>query len=159
MIFLSRFSSDSSQSTGLQFVRVYNVWHTLVKDALAKIGLTHPQYIFLAATGYLAQFHECVTQKMISDTSSIDPMTVSQLARLLENKNFIKRLPHPTDTRAKSIVLESAACDLLKTATPIVEDIDNQFFGQLGEKESDFRQICHTLLSRSLAPIPPDRIR
>ena len=138
MSFPSKYKLNANASAGLLFIKAYNLWHTTIKRSLAECGLTHPQFVFLACTAYLLQNNEHVTQNMISEFSDIDVMTVSQIAVLLEKNKLILRQPHPTDTRAKSVVLIQAGQAALQKSMPVVEEIDRIFFAKLGSKQKEF---------------------
>ena len=79
---------DSHQSVGLIFWKVSTLWQRKIKENLNKIDLTHTQFVILASIQELSEDHKIITQKEISDFSSIDTMTVSSVLRLLEKKSF-----------------------------------------------------------------------
>ena len=70
-----------------------------------------------------------VTQIMISKLSEIDVMTVSQILSLLEKHDFVKRKEHSRDTRAKVVILNKKGEEILQTAVPLIEQID-EFFSE-----------------------------
>ena len=113
-MFISKYKDDSEKSTGLLFMRVYNKWHLMIKKELKKINLTHPQFVVLASLAYLSQNENEVTQVMISKLSEID-------------------------TRAKVVILNKKGEEILKTAVPLIEKIDELFFGKLNSHEEQFK--------------------
>ena len=113
-------------------MRVYNKWHLMIKKELKKINLTHPQFVVLASLAYLSQNDNEVTQIMISKLSEIDVMTVSQILSLLEKRGFVKRKEHSRDTRAKVVILNKKGEEILQTAVPLIEQIDEFFFRKVG---------------------------
>lgn len=131
---------NADEAIGLQFIKVYNIWHNRIKSKLNEIELTHPQFIVLTSLGYLQLSKQEVTQVMVSATSEMDVMTVSQVLRILEKKGYIKRDSHSRDTRAKSLTLTKKGIAIMNQALPIVENIDQQIFGALGEQEAIFQQ-------------------
>lgn len=143
--FPSKYQDSSDHSIGFSFIRVYNIWHRQIKTALAKIGLTHPQFVVIASLGYLAQFDQEITQVNIAGTSDIDVMTVSTIIKNLEKKQLVKRTASIKDTRAKSVQLTTEGAEIMIKAMEIVEEIDQQFFGQLGNEQADFNQLLHRL--------------
>ncbi len=145
VVFPSQFQGEAGASPGLLFIRAYNRWHGLVRKALATCGLTHPQFVFMACTGYLAQTEEYVTQSMVSSLADMDLMTVSQLAVLLEKKGLISRVAHPHDSRAKSVSLSAEGQLRLNKSLPTVEAIDQEYFGALGTGQKEFLQMLHIL--------------
>ncbi len=126
-------------------MRVYNKWHFMIKNELKKLNLTHPQFVVLASLAYLSQNNIEVTQVMISKISGIDVMTVSQILNLLEKHNFVKRKEHSKDTRAKTVVLNKKGEEILQKAVPLVERIDEIFFGKLDNDEDRFKQFLAKL--------------
>ena len=127
-------------------MRVYNKWHSMIKQELKKMNLTHPQFVVLASLAYLSQNgNEEITQVMISKLSGIDVMTVSQILNLLEKNDFVKRKEHSRDTRAKAVILNKKGEEVLQKAVPLVEQIDEIFFGKLDTDEEQFKHFLARL--------------
>lgn len=145
-MFPSKFSEDSSQSLGFVFIKAYNNWHCKIKEVLKPTGLTHPQFVVLTVIAYLQSHGENVTQKMISDCSEIDTMTTSQILRLLEKKNFIRRRQHKIDTRANVIELLPEGQAKIAQAVPSVEKVDDEFFGILQSDKANFMNLLKKLI-------------
>ena len=129
-------------------MRVYNKWHSMIKKELKKMNLTHPQFVVLASLAYLSQNGNEVTQVMISKLSGIDVMTISQILSLLEKHNFVKRKEHSRDTRAKAVILNKKGEEILQKAVPLVEQIDEFFFGKLNNDEEEFKHFLIRLNER-----------
>lgn len=144
-MFPSKFKDDSSKSTGLLFIKAYNNWHAQIKKALRPIGLTHPQFVILTVTAYLQSRGEKVTQKMIATHSEIDTMTTSQILKLLEKKNLLQRKQHPADTRANVIILLTGGKEKVAQAVPLIEKIDDIFFGVLQSDKTNFMNLLKRL--------------
>lgn len=143
--FPSKNKDNSEEATGLLFMRTYNKWHGEIKKQLREIGITHPQFVILASLGYFLQNKEEVTQIMLAKMAGMDVTSVSQIINLLEKNGLILRKEHSRDTRAKSVTLTAKGQDKLKQALPVVENIDIQFFGSLGENEMTFIKLLHSL--------------
>ena len=127
-------------------MRVYNKWHSMIKQELKKMNLTHPQFVVLASLAYLSQNgNEEITQVMISKLSGIDVMTISQILSLLEKNDFVKRKEHSRDTRAKAVILNKKGEKVLQKAVPLVEQIDEIFFGKLDTVEEQFKHFLARL--------------
>lgn len=139
-MFPSKFKNDSSKSPGLLFIRVYNNWHAHIKKILQPLGLTHPQFVVLAVTAYLQNQGENVTQSMIATRSEIDPMTTSQIIKLLDKKKLLKKEPHPTDTRANVICLLEEGIQKVSQSVHLIEEFDHIFFGVLQSDENHFME-------------------
>jgi DNA-binding MarR family transcriptional regulator len=143
----AKFKNDSDASTGLVFIRVYNKWHTTIKKELREIGITHPQFVVMTVLNFLGQLDEYVTQVNIAKMADMDVMSVSQIIRGLEEKGFLKRAANPNDTRANAVWLLEKGQETIKSALPIVERIDGEFFGTLANKEQLFRECLHKLIT------------
>ena len=139
--FHSHYADNHQESTGLLFARVYNAWHGRVKKALQKVGLTHPQFIILTSLGYLELQQDLVTQVNLAAFSDMDVMTVSQVLKLLLKKGLVERREHPQDSRAKVVFLTDIGRERMNQALPLVEAIDQTYFGQLGIQVSDFNRL------------------
>ena len=126
-------------------MRVYNKWHSMIKQELKKMNLTHPQFVVLASLAYLSQNGNEITQIMISKLAGIDVMTVSQILNLLEKNDFVKRKEHSRDTRAKAVILNKKGEKVLQKAVPLVEQIDEIFFGKLDTDEEQFKHFLARL--------------
>ena len=126
-------------------MRVYNKWHSMIKKELKKMNLTHPQFVVLASLAYLSQNGNEVTQVMISKLSEIDVMTVSQILSLLEKHDFVKRKEHSRDTRAKAVTVNKKGEEVLQKAIPLIEQIDELFFGKLDDDEERFKHFLSRL--------------
>ena len=126
-------------------MRVYNKWHSMIKKELKKMNLTHPQFVVLASLAYLSQNGNEITQIMISKLAGIDVMTVSQILKLLEKNDFVKRKEHSRDTRAKAVILNKKGEEVLQKAVPLVEQIDEIFFGKLDTDEEQFKHFLARL--------------
>lgn len=102
-----------------------------LKKVLDPLDLTITQFVMLAAVGWLSRDNDAVTQIDIANQSSADRMMVSKVLRTLEEKKFITRQEHPTDTRAKVIKLSPSGESVLQKALISVETSDVDFFSVL----------------------------
>lgn len=110
------------------------------KRVLDPLDLTHTQFVLLAALGWLARENETVTQIDIATQANLDRMMVSKVLRTLENKKFISRQEHKTDTRAKSIQLTKSGEEILQKAVIEVERADIEFFATLKNRLPMFNE-------------------
>lgn len=144
-IFQSNYKDNHQTSTGLLFIRVYHEWHSQVKQVLRQIDLTHPQFIVLTALGFLSTQQEWVTQVNLANFSDMDVMTVSQIFKLLAQKGLVARDTHPQDSRAKIVLLTEEGQVRMNQALPLVEAVDQSYFGRLGERQQVFKQFLQEL--------------
>jgi DNA-binding MarR family transcriptional regulator len=141
-----RFKKDSDASTGLVFIRAYNKWHCIIQKELRKIGITHPQFVVMTVLNFLSQTNEFVTQASIARMADMDVMSVSQILRGLETGGFLTRAANPKDTRANAVRLLPKGLEAIKKTLPVVEKIDDEFFGVLLREEDSFRNYLRKLI-------------
>jgi MarR family transcriptional regulator, organic hydroperoxide resistance regulator len=130
-------SPGATPSSGAGFLlwQVSNHWQRSLRHALGPYGITHVQYILLSGIAELETMAEEVTQARLAQQCRTDVMMTSQVVRTLESSGFIERHDHPTDRRAKRLVLTAEGLDKLNQATPAVLDADENFFSALGKKQ------------------------
>ena len=139
--FNSIYKDEYKKSTGLLFIRTYHKWHGLIKKQLKTIDLTHPQFVVLTTLAALLRQQEWVSQTDIARFSDMDVMTVSQIIRLLVKKELIMREVHPKDSRANIILLTDTGLQRVNQALPLVEGIDQAFFGKLENNTETLNQL------------------
>ena len=139
--FNSIYKDEYKKSTGLLFIRTYHKWHGLIKKQLKTIDLTHPQFVVLTTLAALLRQQEWVSQTDIARFSDMDVMTVSQIIRLLVKKELIIREVHPKDSRANIILLTDTGLQKVNQALPLVESIDQAFFGKLENNTETLNQL------------------
>jgi DNA-binding MarR family transcriptional regulator len=115
------------QSPGFLLWHVSTSWRSCVEATLKTFGLTHPQFVVLATTGWLTRNGELATQAAIGKLAGLDPNTASQVLKGLEKKKLIERI-QATDARAKHPKLTSKGQAILTCALPAVEKQDAEFF-------------------------------
>ncbi|HEY2809996.1 MAG TPA: MarR family transcriptional regulator [Rhabdochlamydiaceae bacterium] len=124
------------QSPGFLLWQVSTSWRSSIESVLKALGLTHPQFVVLATTGWLTRNNELITQVAIGKMAGLDPNTTSQIIKGLEQKSFIKR-HQSSDGRAKNVSLTAQGAEILSQALPIVERADAEFFNPLTKNEGD----------------------
>ena len=143
--FNSIYKDEYKKSTGLLFIRTYHKWHGLIQNELKTIDLTHPQFVVLTSLAALLRRQEWVSQTDIARFSDMDVMTVSQIIRLLVKKELIMREVHPKDSRANIILLTDTGLQKVNQALPLVEGIDQAFFGKLENNTEILNQLLMEL--------------
>ncbi len=122
------------RSPGFLLWHVSTTWRTSIEVMLKSIGLTHPQFVILATLGWLTRKEDRVTQAAIGKMAGLDPNTVSQIIRGLEQKELIMR-EKSSDGRVKNPILTMKGSHILKKAMPSVETKDAEFFHNLTTEE------------------------
>lgn len=141
----SKFKSPR-ESTGLLFWRASVVWQRKIKEALQPLDITQTQFVILAVIEELYKREKSITQKMISDFSMIDVMTVSSTVRLLKKKGYIDREESENDTRAYSIFNTEIGREKLNSAIIEVRRIDSEFFFSDEDELNNFRSELKSLI-------------
>lgn len=119
------------------------------KKVLDPLNLTQTQFVLLAALGWLSRENDHVTQIDIANQGNADRMMVSKVLRTLEEKEFISRKEHPTDTRAKVIELTNSGSIILQKALTAIEEADIEFFDSLGENQILFNKNMLTIINQN----------
>lgn len=109
---------------------VSTTWRRRVEAVLAPLGLTHPQFMTLAAIGWLTRDDEAVSQAALGRHVRLDPNTMSQILRGLEGRGLVERR-RGRDSRAKNPVLTEEGAALVGEAVPLVEQVDDAFFSPM----------------------------
>lgn len=143
------FSVEKAEdSSGFLLWQVTNLWQREIKKALEKYELTHTQYVLMASIHWLTLHNQEVTQILLSSHTKIDPMTTSTVLRTLQNKGFLQRQEHSTDTRAKTVGLTEEGREIVKQAVKTVESFDKTFFAILADKSQVFNEQLLMLLGQ-----------
>jgi DNA-binding MarR family transcriptional regulator len=129
-----------NDSPGYLLGQLTMLWQRKQKKVLDPLDLTQTQFVLLAALGWLSKKSKAVTQVDIASQSNADRMMVSKVLRTLEDKQFITRQEHETDTRAKTIRLTTNGKHVLQKAIIEVENADLDFFATLDTKLSSFNK-------------------
>ncbi len=139
-----------AESPGFLLWHVSTSWRRSVETVLKSLALTHPQFVVLATVGWLTRHDASTTQAAIGKMAGLDPNTISQILKSLEDKKLIMRQTL-SDGRVKNPFLTAAGADLLTRALPAVEGADAAFFASLSPQERAYMlQIFHKLTSCAL---------
>lgn len=140
-----------NDSPGYLLGQLTMLWQRKQKKVLDPLDLTHTQFALLAALGWLLKKSDSVTQVDIANQSNADRMMVSKVLRTLEDKGFITRKEHETDTRAKAIKLTASGEIVLQKALIEVVNADSDFFASLDTNLSQFNKNMVELIDRNKA--------
>jgi DNA-binding MarR family transcriptional regulator len=124
------------RSPGFLLWHISTSWRSSIETILRPIGLTHPQFVVLATLGWLTRKGSRVNQAAIGKMAGLDPNTISQIIKGLEQRELIKR-EASSDARAKKPALTFEGSKILTQAMPAVEIADAQFFSSLSNKEME----------------------
>jgi len=144
---MSQFT-DSKDSPGFLLWKTQITWKRLIEKTLHIYGLTHPQFVVLASIAYFTTDEKHITQVELARHTSIDVNTISQILRLLEKKELIKRTNKIDNEKSKYPKLTDLGYQTLKPAVQAVENADNEFFKKLSFKElTTFKSIASKLIN------------
>jgi DNA-binding MarR family transcriptional regulator len=124
-------------SPGFLLWRVTNRWQAAQRVALRPHGLTHVQFVLLATLAWSAADGP-VTQRALAAAAATDEMMTSQVLRALEERDLLRRTPHPVDRRARALEITAAGRALADAAVADVEACDRAFFAPLGGSAATF---------------------
>lgn len=138
-----------NESPGYLLGQVTLLWQRKHKKVLDPLNLTQTQFVLLTALGWLSRENDNVTQVDIANQGNADRMMVSKVLRTLEDKKFISRQEHPSDTRAKVIKLTNEGAKVLQKALTAIENADIDFFSAIRNKLSSFNLTMVNLIERN----------
>jgi DNA-binding MarR family transcriptional regulator len=140
------------QSPGFLLWKVSNAWQRRQRAALQPLGVTHSQFVLLAAATWFGHT-ETLTQARLAELTGVDVMTTSQVLRTLELAKLVERDTHPDDPRAKTIAVTARGRELARKAIVVVEATDEAFFAPVAARLGDVVGMF-TELARSAADAP-----
>lgn len=143
---LSRFE-QADDSPGFLLWQLTNAWQQRIRSTLVPLRITHVQFVLLASIAWLTESGVLVSQVILARHAHADIMMTSDVVRTLEEKGFVTRAVHPTDTRAKVVSLTVEGQHVVRQAMTLVESVDEQFFKELGEQTSTFVKSMRQLIS------------
>lgn len=138
-----------NDSPGYLLGQVTLLWQRKQKKVLDPLDLTQTQFALLCALAWLSNNSNNVTQIDIANQTNFDRMMVSKVLRTLEEKKFLTRQEHATDTRAKTIRLTNIGETVLQKAIIEIENADLDFFASLDSKLSPFNQNMVQLIDQN----------
>jgi DNA-binding MarR family transcriptional regulator len=136
--------TTAEESTGLLLWQVTNRWQAAQRATLQPFGLTHVQFVLVAALTWLGSDGP-VTQRQLADHAGTDPMMTSQVVRTLVDRGLVDRSPHPDDGRAWALSVTDDGRRLVNRAVVAVEACDEAYFGPLGRARSTFTRALGAL--------------
>ena len=120
------------ESPGFLLWHVSTKWRSSIELVLKPFGLTHPQFVILAAIGWLTREGKSINQSAISKFSGSDQNTLSQIIKGLEKRDLVNR---EQAGRVKNSLLTTEGNVVLKKAILAVESVDREFFDHLNKRE------------------------
>jgi DNA-binding MarR family transcriptional regulator len=137
-----------TEFAGQLFFRLWRASHTRVATALESVGLTPALFGVLNVLGS----RKGAIQQELGSAMGIDPSTMVSILDQLESEGLAKRQPHPTDRRAREVVITAKGRRLLERGRRMAFQVDDEVLGGLTAAE---RRELLTLLRRALSSAPP----
>jgi len=130
------FSFDAPEdSPGFLLWQTTVFWQRTIKKALDPHNISHAQFVVIAIALWWHHQEKDVTQANIVAMSKLDKMTVSKSLKKLVKMDLVATRESQRDTRAKSVRLTKSGKALATKLVPIIENIDETFFGKLPKKQ------------------------
>ncbi|HYI44231.1 MAG TPA: MarR family winged helix-turn-helix transcriptional regulator [Actinomycetota bacterium] len=137
-----------TEFAGQLFFRLWRSSHTQTAAALGSIGLTTALFSVL---NYLLA-RDAAIQQEIGAAIGIDPSTMVALIDELESGGLAKRRPHPTDRRAREVVITPKGRRAVERGRAMAREVEDAVLQGLG---SDERRRLLGLLRKALVSAPP----
>ena len=140
--------TEVTEFAGQLFFRLWRAAHTGTAAALDSIGLSPA--LFAVLNFLLAR--DAAIQQEIGATIGIDPSTMVALIDKLEHAGLAKRRPHPTDRRAREVVITPKGRRTVERGRALAREVEDDVLQGLAPAER--RQLLK-LLRKALASAPP----
>jgi len=127
--------------------QISKYWQRGKLKVLDEFGITVSQLEVLGAIKHMTKEKEEVTQILLSQKTTIDPMTISTIIRNLERKGLINREESKTDTRARRVELTKEGNKIFNKAVTKVKKGQELLYANI-DKEALKEQL--TLLLNEL---------
>ncbi|OZM81897.1 MarR family transcriptional regulator [Pseudonocardia sp. MH-G8] len=149
-------SGPPGAAAGATVWRLATKWRSAVDRALAPLGLTHAQYVLLAALHGLERAGRQPTQRELADETGLEALYVSKLARTLEANGLITRRRDAHDTRAVRLILtdhgRASAPPAMRTVQELLERLLAPIGGRDGARATALVRELGVLLDAPLDP-------
>lgn len=108
---------------GLLLANIKNKMRNKMNESLKPYGLTAEQRIILL----ILSERKSLTQVELCNLTSMVASNLSTTLKRIENKNYIKKIPHPTDPRAYLVELTEQSMEIIH----IIKDLGNQIRNEM----------------------------
>lgn len=108
---------------GLLLASIKNKMRNKMNESLKHYGLTAEQRAILL----ILSEKKSLTQAELCNLTSMVASNLSTTLKRVESKNYIKRIPHPTDPRAYLVELTEQSIEIIN----ILKDLGNQIRSEM----------------------------
>jgi DNA-binding MarR family transcriptional regulator len=117
--------------------RLSNKWRVAVDRALAPLGLTHAQYVFLSSLFGMTREGQLPSQRELADWTGLEALYVSKLARGLDADGLIQRTRDTADTRTVRLTLTDRGREVVEPAIAEVGGLLDRLLAPLGGRDGE----------------------
>ncbi|MFB9688877.1 MarR family winged helix-turn-helix transcriptional regulator [Amycolatopsis plumensis] len=117
--------------------RLSTKWRVAVDRALAPVGLTHAQYVFLSSLFGLERAGANPSQRELADHTGLEALYVSKLARTLDAEGLVERTRDPADTRTVRLRLTTHGREVTEPAIATVAELLDRLLAPLGGRRGE----------------------
>ena len=117
--------------------RLSTKWRVAVDRALAPVGLTHAQYVFLSSLFGLERAGTTPSQRELADHTGLEALYVSKLARTLDADGLVERTRDTADTRTVRLRLTARGREVIEPAIATVAELLDRLLAPLGGRNGD----------------------
>ena len=128
----------------------YWVMHRQTGACLARQGVTADQFVLLA----LLAERDGITQQELVRRATSDANTVRAMLMLLERRGLVARERHPTDRRARRVMLTRKGRQMYERLWARSEPLRQRLLDALGPREADILVEFLARLSQAVTPSP-----
>jgi DNA-binding MarR family transcriptional regulator len=140
--------TEVAEFAGQLFFRLWRASHTQTAAALESIDLTPARFAVLS----FLRTRDGAIQQQIGAAMGIDPSTMVALVDELERTGLAKRRPHPTDRRAREVVITAKGRRTVERGRALAREVEDDVLQGLASAER--RQLLK-LLRQALSSAPP----
>jgi MarR family transcriptional regulator, organic hydroperoxide resistance regulator len=134
---------------GLLLWKASTLWQRIMTNELEPIGLTPVQFYLLSGLEKLSVIEGTVTQVELARYTEMNAMMTSNVLRTLEKKGFIRRVEHPSDTRANCLEITDKGKEVRQQAIKISQAMNDKFFEQDSDDTKKFVEYMLKIMERN----------
>ena len=144
-------TSFNDDRRSLLIWQISNLWQSRLRKVFKNKNLSFNEYLILETLFVLSKKNSdvSISQKDISNNSSIDNSVVSSKILILEKKNFIYKF-NSQDRRSNSIKLTLIGEKLINILIKDVEKEENLLFEKLGIENENFLNSLKLILGKKI---------
>ena len=144
-------TSFNDDRRSLLIWQISNLWQSRLRKVFKNKNLNFNEYLILETLFFLSKKNSdlSISQKDISNNSSIDNSVVSSKILILEKKNFIYKF-NSQDRRSNSIKLTLIGEKLINILIKDVEKEENLLFEKLGIENENFLNSLKLILGKKI---------